>query len=170
MAPFQKQELDILYQEALPKVARLVKQYGGTLESARDIFHDALVIYWEKKQQPGFSLQSTSVAYVIGIARILCLKNNGQQWLPLEAAPAQQIPDDFYDPPVVNNTILSYIRTAGRKCLELLKAAYYEQLPMKEIAEKFGFRSPHSASVQKYKCLEKVREQLKVEDYAETFG
>lgn len=170
MAPFQEQELDLLYREALPKVARLVKQFNGTLEGARDIFHDALIIYWEKRQQPDFSLQNTPVAYVTGIARILCLKNSGQQYLPLDTSPAQSIPDDFYETPVVSNNILSYIRTAGRKCLDLLKACYYEQLPMKEIAGKFGFRSSHSASVQKYKCLEKVREQLKAEDYAETFG
>jgi predicted DNA-binding protein YlxM (UPF0122 family) len=49
----------------------------------------------------------------------------------------------------------------GKKCLELLQAFYYEQRSMQEIAETFHYKTRHSASVQKHKCLEKVREELK---------
>jgi hypothetical protein len=42
--------------------------------------------------------------------------------------------------------------------MELLQAFYYDKLAIMEISNTFGFSSPHSASVQKYKCIEKMRE------------
>ncbi|HEX3385741.1 MAG TPA: sigma-70 family RNA polymerase sigma factor, partial [Mucilaginibacter sp.] len=57
--------------------------------------------------------------------------------------------------------ILSFLQTAGKKCMDLLRSFYYEELPLADIAETFGFSGARSATVQKYKCLEKVRETVK---------
>jgi len=43
----------------------------------------------------------------------------------------------------------------------LLRAFYYDKLSMSKIANRFGFSSERSATVQKYKCLEKVRDLVK---------
>ena len=45
--------------------------------------------------------------------------------------------------------------------MKLLKGFYYDQLPLTDIATAFGFSGVRSATVQKYKCLEKVRETIK---------
>ena len=45
--------------------------------------------------------------------------------------------------------------------MELLRSFYYDQQPLTDIAGKFGFSGVRSATVQKYKCLEKVRETIK---------
>ena len=45
--------------------------------------------------------------------------------------------------------------------MELLKSFYYDELPLNDIAETYGFSGVRSATVQKYKCLEKVRETVK---------
>jgi hypothetical protein len=45
--------------------------------------------------------------------------------------------------------------------MELLQAFYYDKLPMNTIAGLFGFGGERSATVQKYKCLEKVRDIVK---------
>jgi len=57
--------------------------------------------------------------------------------------------------------LMYFLETAGKKCMELLKSFYYDQLPLSDIAEQFGFSGTRSATVQKYKCLEKVRETIK---------
>jgi hypothetical protein len=54
-----------------------------------------------------------------------------------------------------------YLETAGRKCMELLKAYYYDHMPASDIATLFGYSGTHSATVGKYKCLEKVRDTIK---------
>jgi len=57
---------------------------------------------------------------------------------------------------------------SGKKCLELLKAFYYDHCSMQDIANRFGFNGTRSATVQKYKCLEKVRNEIKTnEAYAQ---
>jgi hypothetical protein len=53
------------------------------------------------------------------------------------------------------------VEAAGTKCLNLLRSFYFENVTLKEVAMKFGYGSEHSAAVQKYKCLEKIRESIK---------
>jgi len=45
--------------------------------------------------------------------------------------------------------------------MDLLRSFYYDELPLNDIAETYGFSGIRSATVQKYKCLEKVRETVK---------
>jgi predicted DNA-binding protein YlxM (UPF0122 family) len=60
-----------------------------------------------------------------------------------------------------NNKLLNFLENAGQKCMDMLKAFYYDNLPVRTIAEQFGFSGERSATVQKYKCMEKVRETIK---------
>jgi hypothetical protein len=62
--------------------------------------------------------------------------------------------------------ILNYLETAGQKCMEILKAFYYDNLPVNVIAGLFGYSGVRSATVQKYKCMEKVRETIKEKSLA----
>jgi hypothetical protein len=45
--------------------------------------------------------------------------------------------------------------------MELLSAFYYEKEDLQKLAQRFGFSGTRSATVQKFKCLEKVRETVK---------
>ncbi|HEY9533595.1 MAG TPA: sigma-70 family RNA polymerase sigma factor, partial [Mucilaginibacter sp.] len=46
----QRQELFIsLYKSAFPAVAKYVSRLGGSFDETRDVFQDALVVYYEKK-------------------------------------------------------------------------------------------------------------------------
>ncbi|MDB5011483.1 MAG: polymerase subunit sigma-70, partial [Mucilaginibacter sp.] len=57
--------------------------------------------------------------------------------------------------------LMHFLATAGKKCMELLTGFYYDRLPLTKIATQFGYSGVRSATVQKYKCLEKVRETIK---------
>jgi len=57
--------------------------------------------------------------------------------------------------------ILRLLQAAGRKCMEVLTAFYYEKLDMQELAHRFGFSGTRSATVQKFKCLQKVKQVVK---------
>ena len=52
----------------------------------------------------------------------------------------------------------SYIARMGGS---LDEAFYYDALPVVDVASLFGYSGTHSATVAKYKCLEKVRETVK---------
>jgi predicted DNA-binding protein YlxM (UPF0122 family) len=99
------------------------------------------------------------VAYLIGIAKHLWHRKFGSEELT--------IPLDGVDVSIADEEELSthrlmrFLTRAGSKCMELLKSFYYDEAPLNEIAETFGFSGVRSATVQKYKCLEKVRETIK---------
>ena len=149
-----------LYKKAFPTVARYIANRGGTFDEAKDIFQDALVIYYEKEVAGNLTVNSTETAYLVGIAKHL--------WLKRFKDSASNISLDGIDMTDIDiageassQRIIHFLEKSGRKCMELLKSFYYDQQPMTEIAEIFGFSGIRSATVQKYKCLEKVRETIK---------
>ncbi|WP_317169427.1 RNA polymerase sigma factor [Mucilaginibacter humi] len=88
-------------------------------------------------------------------------------WLKRYRQTSQNVPlgdIDLFDDNVAspsNNRLMRFLETAGSKCMELLKGFYYDDLSLTEIADRFGYSGVRSATVQKYKCLEKVRETIK---------
>jgi DNA-directed RNA polymerase specialized sigma24 family protein len=150
-----------LYQKAFPAVARFIHKMGGTLDETKDIFQDSLVIYCEKKADEGFSPQTNEVAYIVGIAKHLWYKKHKENRSPLslELVSEQKIKTE--EEPKISNEIFRYIEASGKKCLDLLTSFYYDKLKMKEIADRFGFSGERSATAQKFKCLEKVRNAVR---------
>ncbi|HZG25586.1 MAG TPA: sigma-70 family RNA polymerase sigma factor [Chitinophagaceae bacterium] len=165
MDTLTNESIEQLYREAFLVVAKTVARLGGGLDAAKDIFHDALIIYLEKEREPAFKIQGSPAAYLTGIARILWIRKfNHECRLISIGGPAEglPVPEDLF--PLEDSRparLLTYLESIGKKCLELLQAFYYEQRSMQEIAETFHYKTRHSASVQKHKCLEKVREELK---------
>lgn len=149
-----------LYKKAFPSVAKYISNRGGSFDEAKDVFQDALLVYYEKSVVNGTVAGNNETAYLVGIAKHL--------WLKRYRDNRSNIPLDGFDISLEQETgdlsaqrIIHYLETAGKKCMELLKSFYYDQLPLSDIAGRFGFSGTRSATVQKYKCLEKVRETIK---------
>jgi hypothetical protein len=64
-------------------------------------------------------------------------------------------------PTVEEKRLLRILESAGKKCMDLLRAFYYRRRPAKELAGMLGYTCEHALSAQKYKCLEKVRNTIK---------
>jgi RNA polymerase sigma factor (sigma-70 family) len=160
----------MLYQKVFPAVCRYVHKRGGTLEEAKDVFQDSIIIYYEKVVNQSVNCKDDN-AYLMGIAKHLWLRKFNSRELVEDDNSLKDIADIEEEQPSTKR-ILHYLTTAGQKCMDLLRAFYYDQLPVQSVAELFGFSGQHSASVQKYKCLEKVRDQvqqkaLSYEDFLE---
>ena len=152
-----------LYEQAFPLTALFVSRRGGSLEDAKDIFHDALIIYHEKTLQPQFESPMSPEAYILGISKHLWIRKYRKDAARVSLSGYEysiSVPEDYY-PDVDTNRLLSVLERSGKKCMELLRAFYYDNLPMKKIAGAFGYSTDRSATVQKYKCLEKVRDTIK---------
>ena len=159
----EDQDLEQLYREAFPHVARLLHRLGADLDTARDLFHDAMIIYLEKRRDLHLIAHASHRQYIAGIARILWFKQCKQdrQQTDLALAEHSLTAEEDIDPEKRSLLLYKYLKTAGSTCLQLLQAFYYDGLSMPAIAGKFHYRSIHSATVQKYKCLEKLREKVK---------
>ncbi|MES2266684.1 MAG: sigma-70 family RNA polymerase sigma factor [Bacteroidota bacterium] len=156
----REQWLMELYKSAFPAVAKYVARLGGSLEDAKDVFQDALVIYYEKAVAGNLSANNDK-AYLLGIAKHLWFRkfNEGNNTSALQDE-LLNIADNA-DEHVSNSKVLQYLASAGKRCMELLSALYYDKVSVKDAAEQFGYAGERSVTVQKYKCLEKVRDTVK---------
>lgn len=150
-----------LYKDTFPLLAKYVSKMDGNFEEAKDIFQDALVIYYESMNAGKLSIHTTDRSYLFGIAKHLYLKRyNAGRHIELTDSGTATLPD-IKEPKPAAARLLRFLEAAGMKCMGLLHAFYYERRPLAEIAESFGYSGIRSATVQKYKCLEKVRENIK---------
>lgn len=147
------------YQEVFPSVAAYVATKGGSLDDARDIFQEALVIFYEKVMVGGFEPEGTPEAYLFGITKNLWAKAYDRM-MRIQSVEDLEITDERNDV-ILHQRLLAFLLASGQKCMDILQAWYYEKLTMNALSARFGFASDRSATVQKYKCLEKVREQVK---------
>lgn len=162
-----------LYQRMFPVVARHVAKWGGTMEEAKDIFHDALLVYYEKTLIGVTVMQRNEAGYIFGVARHLWTKRyvQNQRQASLDQLMAgfeasdtgMDWPDDAQEEiaATTGKRIMRILQGAGQKCMELLTAFYYEKLDMQTLANRFGYSGTRSATVQKFKCLQKVKEVVK---------
>jgi RNA polymerase sigma factor (sigma-70 family) len=155
----REQLLMELYKSAFPQVAKYVARMGGSVDDAKDVFQDALVIYYEKAIA-GNLVAADGKAYLLGIAKHMWFKKFNEQSNTLPLNDAWDQADDA-EQHISNNKVLQFLETAGKRCMELLSAFYYHKLPMKDVAKQFGYAGERSVTVQKYKCLEKVRDTVK---------
>ena len=156
----REQMLMELYKSAFPAVAKYVARLGGSFDDAKDVFQDALVVYYEKAVT-GQLFAENNKAYLLGIAKNLWFRKfrDEHHTEPLQDDVLNMA--DVAEDQISSNKVLRYLETAGKRCMELLSAFYYHKQPMKDVAEQFGYAGERSVTVQKYKCLEKVRDTVK---------
>ena len=161
-----------LYRQAFPTVRRLVQRQGGSEQDAQDVFQDALVILYEQAVGGRLELTAAASTYLIGIARHRWqheLRRRAR--LPHEPLPdatdafAAEDPADAAETPFA---VRDYVERLGATCRNLLLNFYYFQQPLAQIAEAHGYRSIRSATVQKFKCLERLRAAVRTAFRAET--
>lgn len=152
-----------IYESVFPSVASFVSEMNGSYQDAKDIFQDALIIYFERLSENRLTINTSPERYILGIAKHLWLRKfrADRNKIALDDfEKALRVPDDFY-PDVRISRIFRFVEAAGSKCLNLLRSFYFEKDSLKELAARLGYSSEHSAAVQKYKCLEKIRESIK---------
>lgn len=150
------------YLSCFPDVAVYVRKSGGTLDDAKDVFQDAIITLYEKKQKsPESLLILDENSYLSGIARKIWLKKvNRENKINLLSLSETHAEPQTEKESKVSDNIFQFVEQTGKKCLELLKGFYYDKLSMKDIAKKFKFSGERSATVQKHKCIEKIRDTI----------
>jgi RNA polymerase sigma factor (sigma-70 family) len=165
----REQALTQLYRQAFPAVRRYINRHGGSEEDAQDIFQDALVIFYEQTVGGTLTLTAAPSTYLVSISRNLWHHEQRRRArLPHEALPDNLEPLDTGEPEESAFAVLDYVERLGAKCKDVLLAFYYFQQPLTQIAEANGYASIRSATVQKFKCLERLRNSVRKAFAAET--
>jgi RNA polymerase sigma factor (sigma-70 family) len=165
----REQALTQLYRQAFPVVRRYISRHGGSAQDAQDVFQDALVIFYEQAVGETLVLSASASTYLVGITRNLWHHEQRRRArLPHEALPDDLEPSAAEEPEAPAFAVLDYVERLGAKCKNVLLSFYYFQQPLTQIAEANGYRSVRSATVQKFKCLERLRESVRAVFQSET--
>lgn len=145
----------------LSDIKQYIKANNGTVDDAEDIFQDALVILYKKVHSPDFVLTVSLKSYLFAIAKNCWLHELRQRKkIPggesiTEPADAIKIEEPGFDFAKAAFNLL------GDKCRELLIQFYFKKKSFKEIATLLSFSDELVAKNQKYRCLQKAKENYK---------
>lgn len=161
------QALKKLYAYFKP-VRQLVINNSGNLQDAEDVYQEGLIILFRKVKEESFELKSTLNTFLYGICRLLWneeLRRRNRKPVEHSDDLSKLVMNDDLEETLMNEEKFKRAEQAflkiGDQCRELLQLFYYGKWSMQQIATKFGFSTERVAKNQKYRCMEKAREELK---------
>ncbi|XOV66432.1 MAG: RNA polymerase sigma factor [Fluviicola sp.] len=153
-------ELDTLYKR-WPEVKRFLKSKGCKVADAEDIFQEALLIYTRKLNEPDFELTSEPFNYVLNTCKFIWYNQSRKESKHRHTEIHENVLQEEADW-ILKELKLSKIEKAlsqiGQRCQKLLQLLYDQGLSMSEIAERIGLRNGNAAKVQKFRCIQKVKD------------
>jgi RNA polymerase sigma factor (sigma-70 family) len=157
--------LAALYKKYYQFVLKFVVKNSGTEEAARDIYQEAIIVLYEKAQDPGFVLTCQLQTYIYSVVKRLWLKHlraSGKSYLfkDDEENEVADVSADLNEHLEKEKDIIKMTKSLaelGEPCSSLIRDYYVHHLGMDQIAEKFGYSNADSAKNQKYKCLQRLK-------------
>lgn len=161
-----------LYENQFPKIARLILDNNGTVENAKDIFQDALVILLEKVRKQEFELTCYIGSFLYAVCKNIWFSKLREKNAFVNYILGRYkidksdyiILQDESEPDLIES-ISTAIDLLGDPCKQLLENFYYHNLNWDEIARSLGYSNAASARNQKYKCLERIKITLDVKSH-----
>ena len=156
--------LTAIYKAHYTTVAGYVLRNSGDHDAARDVFQDGVIVLYRNIKGNKFNGESSLGTYLFSICRFLwlkTLKKHGHS--PLDQAeldlpgeePLMTLLDDER-----RKAVLTLFDRLGEVCKRILLLSYYDDLDMREIAERTGFKDEQNARNKKYKCLKSLKTMM----------
>ena len=165
LARNDKKSVEMIYSQNYNLVQALVVNNNGTIDDAKDIFQEAMMVLYDKARSGSFELNCQIRTYLYSVARRLWLKKLNQSNRHTADFDDTNETQIAVDGDVVEHEkkdaefemMHTAISTLGEPCKSLLEAFYFKNNSMQEIAEVFGYTNAENAKTQKYKCLMRLK-------------
>ena len=164
LAQNKPEAVETIYNQHYKMVQTLVLNNSGTIEDAKDIFQEAIIVLYEKTRSGNFVLNCLIKTYVYSVSRRLWLKRlQQQQKISPEMNGAEEAiaVDDDLELHEQRNADFILMEKAmsglGEPCKSLLESYYLHKKSMVDIAADFGYTNADNAKNQKYKCLMRLK-------------
>jgi RNA polymerase sigma factor (sigma-70 family) len=160
--------LDFLYKKYYRMMTKLVISNSGTEDEARDVYQDALIVFWEKARSGKLVMTSKISTFIYSI----CL-NLWRKELERKSRLSNEEKDDVeyqdMESEERDRIIRDCINELGDTCRRILMYYYFDGLSMNDIAEKLGYANTDTAKTKKYKCKKRLDELVKSKYTASDF-
>lgn len=160
--------LDYLYKKNYKMMTKMVINNSGSEDEAKDIYQDALIVFWQKAVSGNLVLSSKISTFIYSICQNLWRKElERKSRLSSEEKDSAEINDvDRHERIAIIN---ESINKMGETCRKILTYYYFDNLSMNDIAEKLGFANADTAKTKKYKCKKELDELIKSKYKASDF-
>ncbi|MBN1409028.1 MAG: sigma-70 family RNA polymerase sigma factor [Calditrichaceae bacterium] len=145
-------------------VFKHIQTHGGSLDDAKDMLQESIIVLWQNVSAGRFKLQSKLSTYLVAVAK--------NKWM-VEMRKKKRFVQD--DPPeiahhsepgildkIVDNEMIEQVRFALDQikpvCKQLLLLFYFEERSMEEIAKILSFANMNVAKAKKYQCKKALQD------------
>jgi RNA polymerase sigma factor (sigma-70 family) len=153
-----------LYKQHYPMVLHFVLNNNGTEEEAKDIYQEAVIVFFEKIREETLELNCLIKTYLYSVCRRLWLKRlafkNRFAGAVSESDTFVDVADevaDLEERETKFTKMAEALALLGEPCKTLIEDFYLQDLSMQSITEKFGYTNADNTKNQKYKCLVRLK-------------
>lgn len=161
-----RNELDYkaIYVTCFPIVRNMIQKNSGSLDDAKDIFQESVLILYQNTGKDNFKLNSAICTYLYSIAR--------NKWLQQMRNKGHSFPTDDHQEPIEDKPpfdddevmqkqrlLIKYLNNLGDKCQNILKL-YFEGIPGEKIANELNFSSYDYYRLAKNRCIENLKKMI----------
>lgn len=164
LAKNDRKAVETIYKDNYNMVQSLVLKNSGSIDDAKDIFQEAMIVLYERVQSEAFALNCQIKTYIYSVSRRLWLKRlvHQNRFLIADEAQHEVVNVDMeveeYEKQNMEFLMMEKaIGSIGEPCKSLLEAFYMQKRSMQEIASNFGYTNAENAKNQKYKCLMRLK-------------
>lgn len=156
-----KQGIKEIYSTYLPRITSFILKNNGTEDDAKDIFQEAIIVFFKKIKTGNFTLTASFYTYLYGICRNLWfqkLQKNHKKTVTFSTE--WEFKDDTDVEQIIqteerHKLFRAKFRELSENCQKLLQL-FFQRTPMKEIVKIMGYGSLSYAKKRKFECKEKL--------------
>lgn len=152
----------------LPIITKFVLNNSGNAADAQDIFHDALVITYQKLKADSLQLNCSLSTYVYAVSRNIWMNTLRKRNKTLLQNEPLEIPEDLNQSIIetINNKekqllFQKHFMKLGAACQNIL-LHYFDGKSMKEISDLMNYSTGYSRK-KKFKCKKKLLEMIEAD-------
>jgi len=155
-----------IYKNYASRISAHIRANGGTNEDAKDVFHDALMVIYQKAQSPDFQLTSQFYTYLHSICHFIWDRKKKKK-----SNNSVTIEEDIglIDVTNIEADILKRekhrifkenFQKLGSFCQELLNL-FFAKKSMEFIAQQLELKNEHTARNRKYRCQKELEKLVR---------
>ncbi|MBS0000846.1 MAG: sigma-70 family RNA polymerase sigma factor [Cyclobacteriaceae bacterium] len=160
--------LDFLYKKYYRMMTKLVISNSGTEDEARDVYQDALIVFWEKARSGKLVMTSKISTFIYSICLNLWRKELERK-SRLSNEEKDNVEFQNMESEERERIIRECINELGDTCRRILMYYYFDGMSMNDIAEKLGYANTDTAKTKKYKCKKRLDDLVKSKYTASDF-
>ncbi len=145
--------------------------YGCDSENAKDIFQDVIIAFYDNiksGQLTEITGEVKTYLFAIGKFKVINFQKKESRKVTFDVSTLinsqNQIENTMADKEeqeFIKATISRFLDEQCEDCKKVLEMYYFEELDMKTIAERMGYKNANVAKKKKYECFKKLAEMVK---------